>query len=159
LASEEPMLAFRASWSLASQPRESTSFIKERLRPIASATPAAIRRLIADLDNELFDRREKASKRLASLGIQVEPELRKALARKPSPEMIERIKILLKPIDSPIVLDHNRLQTLRAIAVLGRIGTPAARKVLENMAQGAPLDTVTKESKAILKSLHTRMRR
>jgi hypothetical protein len=39
---------------------------------------------------------------------------------------------------------------LRAVEVLEEIGTPAARKLLETLAKGAPAARITKEAKASL---------
>jgi hypothetical protein len=44
----------------------------------------------------------------------------------------------------------ERLQALRAVEVLERIGTPEARKVLETLATGAPAARLTREAKASL---------
>jgi WD40 repeat protein len=65
------------------------------------------------------------------------------------------LKARLKPAAAPTepegaVTDPELLRHLRAVEVLERIGTPEARKVLEELAKGEPAARVTREAKASL---------
>ncbi len=112
--------------------------------------------MIADLDADDFDRREAATKELAVAGPQAEPALRKALEENPSPEVRSRIGRLLRSLNNWVVTDPDALRAIRAIWVLERIGTPEARTVLEDLAQGAPEVRQTQEAKAALDFLDKR---
>jgi hypothetical protein len=48
------------------------------------------------------------------------------------------------------------LQSLRAVAVLEDIGTPQARRLLEELANGAPEARLTREAKSSLRRLDLR---
>jgi hypothetical protein len=48
------------------------------------------------------------------------------------------------------------LQVLRALAVLERVGTPVARRLLEALAGGAPGVRLTEEAQAALRRLAKR---
>ena len=61
-----------------------------------------------------------------------------------------RIEPLLKKLDEWFVSDPDRIQALRAIWVLQRIGTPDARVVLEKLAKGVPETRKTVEAQSAL---------
>jgi WD40 repeat protein len=155
LAGDAPK-AYRAVWTLAALPDQAVPFLKERLHSVPAAKPEHIRRLIADLDADDFDRREAATKELAALGDQAKAPLRKALDETTSAEARKRITPLLKALDEWVVSDPETLRALRAVWVLQRIGTPEARAVLEKLAQGAPEARQTQEAKAALDWLDKR---
>jgi WD40 repeat protein len=160
LRSEDAQRAYRASWGLAALPAPATAFLKERLRPIPAVSPARLRRLVADLDDDDFERREAASAALGKLGSIPEAQLRTALARTKSPEQRRRIRDLLAPMPAAWpVKDKETLRSLRAIAVLQRIGTPAARAILAALAKGAPQAHQTQAARAALRSLPKPARR
>jgi WD domain, G-beta repeat len=150
LAVADGQQAYRAVRTLSEASDDVPARIGKRLKP-ADIVP-----LIADLDNDDFDRREAASKQLAAFGAQAEPALRKALAETPSAEVRSRIKPLLKTIGEWVVTDPDALRSLRAIWVLERIGTPAARSVLEDLVKGAPEARQTQEAKNALDFLDKR---
>jgi len=152
LSGKDAARAYRAVWTL-SAPSAATvtiPLLKKHLAPVAKVDSEQIRRLIADLDAMPFAVREKASGELAAIVIQAEPELRKTLAETKSVEVRSRIEPLLKPLDQWVPKDSETLRTLRAIWVLERIGTPEAREILQNLAQGAPPARVTQDAKAAL---------
>ena len=130
--------------------------IAKRLHPIPAEKPEQTARLIADLDADDFDRREAASKRLAALGKQAEPALRKALDETKSAEVRARVAPLLKALDEWAVTDPELLRALRGIWVLERIGTPEARAVLDELAKGAPEARQTQEARNALDFLDRR---
>ncbi len=66
-------------------PAESVAFLRERLRPPPPPDPR-IPKLIADLDDDDFNVRQKATAELAKLGKAVEADLKKAHDDRPSPE-------------------------------------------------------------------------
>jgi hypothetical protein len=114
-----------------------------------------VNRLIADLDHDRFEVRERALVELAKLGKQVEPALRKALQSRTTAEVRLRVGILLKKLDD-LAMPPEDLQALRATVVLERIGSPEARQVLQALAGGAPEARLTREAKASLVRLAKR---
>jgi hypothetical protein len=101
--------------------------------------------------------REAASKELekweeAPLGL-----YQKALAKAQSPEAKHRLEALIATqIQQRRYPSAQRLQILRALEILERIGTPGAQEVLETVAKGASGAVLTDEGKASLDRLAKR---
>jgi WD40 repeat protein len=152
LASMDGRTAYRAVMALAQAGDGTVALLRERLPPILDA--GSVARLVADLDHDRFAVREQAAAALAELPEIAEPTLRTALAGRPSVELRRRAEVILQQIDpanSPL-----RLRALRAVEVLEWIGTPAARRLLETLANGAPAARLTREAKASLERLAKR---
>ena len=94
LAAVEDARIARALLALSASPRETVAFLKENLRP-AKADPARVTQLLADLDNNQFEQRLKATEELEYLGKYVKADLEKALARKPGLEAAKRLEDVL----------------------------------------------------------------
>jgi hypothetical protein len=154
LAGADAGRAYAAVWRLAEAPGPSAvAFLRERVKPVTDAELKKARALIAELDSDTFEVREKAFKQLADLGGAAEPALRAALAGKPSPEARRRLTTLLTNLPhaarSPEVRRH-----LRAILVLEQIASPEARALLGELAAGASYAAQTREAKASLERLN-----
>ena len=114
----------------------------------SSADPAGLARWhdfhcqIADLDDDSFKVRERATRELAIAGPDAADALRHALSNEPSVESKRRIEDLLSRLKEGG--DPQRLRFLRALEVLERIGTPAARDIVRDLA-GKPLPIELKE--------------
>jgi WD40 repeat protein len=156
LASEDAVVAYRAVWLLAAAAQPATTFLAERLRPIREPKRERLEQLITDLDDAKFVVREAASKELERLGCVVEPALRRALTAGVSLETRARLQPLLTRWCSWRVTDGDTLRALRALWVLERIGTPAARQILNDVAHGAPGVRVTDEADAACRRLDRR---
>jgi WD40 repeat protein len=159
LGAEDARRADRASWALA-QAAEGVAFVGQQVRPAAVPSAARVTRLLADLDDEQFEVREKASDELDLLGEMVEADLRRHLRGKPSLEVRRRVERLLEG------LQRNRLRpageplrALRALEVLERAGTAPAVRLLRALAGGAPVARLTREAKSALRRLKRRGRR
>ena len=152
LASSDAPRAFRARWLLTSAPEEAVSFLKENLHPATAADPQHLRRLLADLDSAQFAVREKAQEKLVQLGDLAEPALRKTLENNPSLEMRQRVQAILERLRGPVT-QPELLQALRAVAALEDIDTSQARRILKELASGAPQSRITREAKASLERL------
>ncbi len=145
LAGDAPQ-AHRAIWSLAGVPAQAVPLLRDRLRPAVALPADELRRLVQDLDSPRFERREEASRRLAELGEDAEPTLRKALADKPSAEARKRLeRILALPRSVPL---PEALRSLRALQILEAIGDEPARRVLGRLAGGAADSRLTREARA-----------
>ena len=120
--------------------------------PAAPPPPdaAALRALLSRLDGEDWKGREEAAARLAGSAGVTEPQLREALAGARSAEARQRLDGVLKTrqllrdrstasadVDKTVG-DPSLRARLRAVRALGRIGTPAAARLLREMAGGPP---------------------
>jgi WD40 repeat protein len=122
--------AYRAVSLLAAALEWSVPLLGTHLHPVA-VDRKRIEKLMADLDDDSFQTREQATRELLGLRYRVEPMLRRALENKPSLEMRRRLEAILAEPKRPSPAD---LRMLRAIAVLERIATPEARRILEKLA-------------------------
>jgi RNA polymerase sigma factor (sigma-70 family) len=144
---------YRAFYTMIASPGQAVPFLRERLRPAPAVDARRIARLIAQLGDERFAVREKASAGLAQLGDVAEPALRKAQADpQTSAEARQRIKHLLeRPVEQ--ILSRPQRRALRAVDVLEQVGTPEARDVLQQLAHGADQSALTRAAKAALRRL------
>ncbi len=154
LANSDAARAYRAIATLAEHPDETMSFLKASLPKGAKADSTVIARLIAELDDNQFAVREKASTELAKLGYRAEPALREALRAKASQEVQHRVNLLLIKLED-LATDPVKLRVLRAVEVLERIGTPEARQVLHGL-EDAGEGPLSEEAKASLERLAKR---
>src|SRR5262249_3743944 len=153
LAGPDAREAYRAIWTLAAAPEQALPFLQARLRPVVAVAPAPrIARLIADLDDERFETREKATQELARLGSQAGPALRKVRDNPPSLEVRRRAERLLVKLGRPAP-SPQELRLVRAVQTLEEIGKPAAEQVLKTLAKGHPEARLTQEAKAALDRL------
>jgi WD40 repeat protein len=155
LAGEDAARAFRAVATLAADPDKTLPFLARRLQPEAGPADKQVRRLIAELDDESFDVREKAEKELATLGRSAEPVLRAELEKSPPPEVEMRLKRLLEQGQTD-VLGPEQLRATRAVWVLEEIGTAEALRVLREVARNAAEPHLKREAEAALKRLEDR---
>jgi len=155
LAGDDSAEAFRAMGDLARSPREAVRLFEDRFRIVTSTPPETIGRLVAQLDSDDFDERERASAALEKLGATAPDALRQALLGQPSPELRRRAESILGKLDTTEARAARR-QMLRALEVLEQLDTPEARKLLESLGQGAPESRLTQEAKAALDRLRKR---
>jgi WD40 repeat protein len=152
----DPRKAYRLIQGLAAHPAEAAALVKAKL-PAAKGqgggvTAAEIDKLIADLDDDDFDKREAASKALAAIGPKAAAALAKALQGEPSVEKKERIERLLEMLKGKGP-NLEAVRPTRALELLERVGTAEAKQVLEELAKGDPDASLTREAKATLKRL------
>jgi hypothetical protein len=137
LAGADAARAWAAVWRLAEAPGQSVPFLRRRLHPVMEADEKQVRQDIADLDSDTFAVRQKALRHLEDLGPAAAPALRDAQGKDVSPEVRRRLEQLLEGVSSGPV-SGEPLRTLRAVAVLEHAGTPEARRLLRELADGAP---------------------
>jgi hypothetical protein len=158
----EAQPAYAAMADLAAAPDRAVALLRRELKPAPAApTDAELDRAFADLDNEDFATREKASRRLAEWGELAVPGVRKRLDKEVSAEVRRRVLEFLDRFD-PATLNPDRLRQLRAVELLEGIGTSAARDVLSELAKGAAEAPLTRDAAATLERLrrqgHTQAR-
>jgi len=154
LADEDAAKAYRAIWKFVAS-EQSVTFLRKHLEPARGPDPQRLTRLLADLDSKKYPVREKALEELAKLGELAEPGLKRVLEGKPTLEVRQRVERLLEQLEGPII-SPDRLRELRAIEALERIGSPEARRLLQDLAKGAPEARLTQEAKAADKRLSSR---
>jgi WD40 repeat protein len=149
LAGDDAAKAYAAGWKLSESPAgEVVAFLRERLRPARGIDRDEARKRIADLDSPVFATREAASRRLQQMGPAVLPYLRHPPAGM-SVEAGERLQVLVRRLSDPVP-SAETLRVLRAVAVLERVGTDDARKVLDDLARGAADAPETKAASSAL---------
>jgi WD40 repeat protein len=153
LGAENAAVAYGALWQLAAGGKPAVSFLKEQLCP-PGVSEQRIKQLIAELDAEQFDARQRATEELARVGLQAEPLLRKALLQPSSPELQLRVERLLAKLQNP---GEGRateaLRQLRAIQALEYGQTPDARELLRTLAETEPAAPRGREARAALQRL------
>ncbi len=143
--------AYRAVSLLAASPARSVPLLDTHLHPVA-VDSKRIEKLLADLDDDRYEVREKASTELPKYLCSGEPKMRRVLADKPPLELRRRLENILAEPKFPTA---EKLRMRRAIAVLERIGTPEARRILEKLSKGAAAPE-TREAQRALQRLEYR---
>jgi dipeptidyl aminopeptidase/acylaminoacyl peptidase len=158
LAGTDAFRAYRAIGTLAGSGKEAVPFLAERLKdlkPAKAAPPDAdrIAKLIAQLDDDDFNLREKAHDELKKLGKAAEPALRRALEGAPSAEVDFRVKLLLENLSG---LSSDSLAVVRAVEALEFLATPEAHEVLKTLAKEGSTDALKREAQSTLERLDKR---
>ncbi len=156
LRSTDDAKAYRAVGQLAASAKESAPFLKERLQGKDDLDKRRIAQLIADLDDNAFAVREKASASLQELGPLAEPALRQALEKTESAEVRTRVRALLGKLEDSAAVPLEVLVKLRALEALANCGTPETHDILKELTKGAAETRLTQEAKAALDRLDAR---
>jgi dipeptidyl aminopeptidase/acylaminoacyl peptidase len=157
LASDDASKAGKAILALGQGGADSVAELKKRLEPIAPADPKLMRKLLTDLDSEQFSVREKARWELELLGDLALPVLREYAGKRLTLEAQRRVEALLEK-RTGLVQESEVLRSLRAIEALEQIGSPAARGVLDSLAEGLPEHRVTVSAREAAIRLRVRHR-
>jgi WD40 repeat protein len=136
--------AHRALWALVAAGDPVVPFVLAKLRP-RDAAARHIEKLVADLDSVEYELRQAATKELEQIGLAAEPAMRAALKNQPGLEMLRRIQGLLEKLELT-----GRVRVPRAVCVLEQVGTPAARRALEELAKGELDSRLTQEARSSL---------
>jgi hypothetical protein len=153
LAELDPRVGLFAARSLAADPKAAMTFLRNQFRPVPGDEIAAH---IANLDNEDYTEREKATEALKAIGEDAKPALRAALAST-SAEVRDRAARLLRTITtSPAKQTANAIRAVRAVEVLERIGSAEARDLLTKWAKDSPGSVLANEAEAAANRLSRR---
>jgi WD40 repeat protein len=155
LGSDDAASVHRAIWTLAAAPKQTLPRLKEQLKPASPADAKRIAKLVADLDDDDFSVRERATGELEKLGDAAEPALRKALKETTSAEVRLRAQGLIDGLEK-VTSSTDLVLTGRALEVLEHLDTPEARAWLQTLADGDPDARLTLEAKAALARLSSR---
>jgi hypothetical protein len=149
LVSADPRVGGKAVWALTNEPQRAVALLKDRLKPVQVPPARELAALSADLGAENFAQREAAQKKLRDLGQTIEPNLRAASATA-DPERKRRLDQLLAECQRIDSRTPDELRAVRAVQALERIGTPEARRVLDECAKGADAALLTREARRAL---------
>ena len=153
LGSREPA-AMKSAWiALRADPKGTLSLIAAEFEASQSGTSAErIRKLVAELDDDSFTVRDRASKELATIGESARTALMQAAREGGSAEAKKRAAALLRLLGET-GLSASQLRDLRAVRLLERIGGTSARQTLERLAKGNLHDPVTRAAVVSLRRL------
>jgi WD40 repeat protein len=151
LQGEDAARAYLARGRLAAAPQQALPLLKGALRPVPTLDSERLARLLKQLDDDDFARREEATAELEKLAGSAEAELRKALEGTTTAEVRERLKKVLEGEGRGP--SAERLRQDRALEVVEGMGTPEAKKLLEQLAKGAAQAWLTREARAALDRL------
>lgn len=152
LAAADSRTAHRAILTMSAAPEESVALLRVRLRPVQPVDKQELANLIAELGDDQFQVRERATQKLEKIGEAAEAALREALAGESRPESRRRLTQLLEGTKGSAA-SPERLRATRAIEVLERIGTPEARRLLTDFAKGVPGASITAQARVALQRL------
>jgi RNA polymerase sigma factor (sigma-70 family) len=155
LAANDAGRSFEALRRLGGAPNAAAALLRGRLQPRVAPEAKQVARLLDDLNSKSFAARKKATEELEKVGELVEAELRAALAKAGSVEVRHRLERLLKRLDEK-ALPVETLRDIRAVEVLEYAGTAEARRLLRDLAGGAPTSRLTREARAALQRLERR---
>ena len=158
LAGADGAATQRALGRLVRAPARAAPWLAGRLKPAPKADAAQEQRvteMIAKLDDDDFDTRQKAAEELAKLGAAAGPLMRKAREEASSTETRRLLGRLLAKLGRPAD-DSEQLRGLRALEALELMGTPEARELLKQLADGVPDALLTQEADASCQRLAKR---
>ncbi|MDY3561603.1 WD40 repeat domain-containing protein [Gemmata sp. JC673] len=151
LADRDAAAGFAAVRYLSARPVDAVALAKG-VRPVPAADPKVVAGLVEKLGSEDFVTREQSEKELVALGEGAADALRAELARATDAESRQRLTKLLAPLGGP-PRAGPRLQAVRAVEVLERVGTADARAALRAWAGGARGAELTEAAGAALARL------
>jgi WD40 repeat protein len=158
LAGDDAARAYEAIRTLGGGGDDVAAWLKDRLNPEAVGNDLA-RQALADLDHDDYTVRERATKQLQELGDGAESALRKALADSLTDEKRGRIREILASLSRPWPIPPgDGLRRLRAIWILERIGSDAARDALAMLGKQSPSPRERRDAQSTLERLNRRRR-
>ncbi len=152
LAAPKAATAVQAMWDLVAAGDDAVAVLAKALPPDAVPDAKQVKKLIDQLDSEDFNTREKAKAQLlkmpAALPLLRDEKMAKGLLLEGQLRLDKIVEAFEHFNTSPAEL--RRYRTLQALEY---IGTPKARALLQQLADGAPGTLLTREAQASLKRL------
>ena len=137
LAGDDPAKAWKAILALAARPEQAVPLLKQRLPANQPLDPKRLTKLLADLESNDFDTRNKLA-RTWRRWVMSRRGLRKLLAGESSVDLRVQVEKLLSKVGKDGILTEE-VRCLRALEVLEYAATPDAKKLLAAEAKGARL--------------------
>jgi hypothetical protein len=148
LSGDDPRDLFGSVRVLAAAPAQSVPFLRKRLAAVPQVDVEQINRLVAEVQKGDYNARKKAVRELRKIGAAAAPALHRSQER----GYDELLRRLMFEFDS-LALPAEQVRAVRAVAVLERVGTDEAGKLLKKLAEGAAEAPLTLEAKAALARL------
>ncbi len=141
--------------TLATAPGDAIRLVRRQLEPyVSEAQRDRILELIAQLGNDRYAVREAATEALIRLRRQAEGLLRAALAETQSAEVRFRLRRILSRGNAAPTLSAAEVRRYRRVVLLlERLGSPEARKLLEQLAEVFPAPAVSRDARGALARL------
>jgi hypothetical protein len=150
LSDPDPAESDRGLWALAAAPELALAVLRERLLPTEMPNVARVEALASRLDSAEFRVRSAASEELRRMPESALPTLRQARQLAKSLEHARRLDEVIADLQSRSEAPGSmNVREFRALELLERIGTEAARKQIAAIAAGAD-SVVTYEAQSIL---------
>jgi WD40 repeat protein len=138
---QEATKAYPASWDLVDEPKQAIEFLRQRIKPAKKLDIKDIQPMVDMLDSDKFGARQKATEDLQALVYSAEPVVRKLLESEQLPEVKQRLKAVLDRLTG-----DEFVRIRRALDVLQTINNGAAKRLLRELAAGAPGNMLTSEA-------------
>jgi RNA polymerase sigma factor (sigma-70 family) len=155
LAEGDARAAFQAQGRFLAEPGKAVEWFAARLPGAAAPDVARIKALIAQLDEDDFATRERATAELKKHWPATAAALREVVAKSASAEARRRAEGIIR-VMGKLVTPPRELRAVRAVEVLEWLATKEARILLHKLAKGAPADRLTREATAACKRLEGR---
>jgi WD40 repeat protein len=152
LASSDARAGFQAQGRFLAEPGKAVEWFAARVIPAIRPDPSRVKDLIADLDNDDFATRSRATADLKELWPETAAALRECGAKPSSLEARRRAERIIGEMEKAIT-PPGALRALRAVEVLEWIATQEARTLLLELAKGAPGAGLTRDAAAACKRL------
>jgi hypothetical protein len=152
LADPDGQAGFRAQARFLAEPGKATAWIAVRITPAARLDRSNLKGLIADLDNEDFDARERASAQLKTHWPATAIALGDLIANPPTLEARRRAEIIVRDMET-VATPPGSLRPLRAVEILEWIWTKEAHAHLRALAKGDPDAVLTRDASAAVRRL------
>jgi WD40 repeat protein len=157
LASNDASKAFTTIYRFANEPKAAEWLGLQITSSSQAVDKDQITLWIKQLDSSKYAERESASKQLLKVAGIAKTALKLALLDNPTPERKRRIEQILTQAEESTSLTENPLQFSRALEALELMGTPAAHKQLEQIAQRS--DNLGQEAREAAMRLGHRLQR
>jgi len=139
-------------WKFAAGQEVSVEYVAANLRELPKPDESLVKKLIAQLDDDEFKIRDAAYQELEKMGGRAGKPLQDAL-RHPSLEVKTQAQRLILQAISGTNPNPDVRREVNAVRALGRINTPPAIKLLDDIAEGEPLAARTVEAQRTLERL------
>lgn len=155
LMGDDRVKAAAAQRAFLQSAKEHVAFVGERLNKTAQPPDQRdrVKQLIEDLDADAFDTRDRATDELVKIGAPALDAVRELARSAPSAEAKYRANQILRALKATGTPVSSAARTVRAVRVLERAATPAARDLLTKLAAGDFGFEVAPDAKAALARL------
>jgi hypothetical protein len=130
---------------LSAQPELAVQIAQTKLKPVPAADAERLKKLIAELDDDSADVRDKAQAELQEIGRRFETTIVAALKTAPPGEVRNRLTVVSRKI-AEVGPSAELIADIRAVAFLKALNTPAALDHLKAVAAGAEGARLTAEA-------------